>query len=210
MRTARCCATTRTCSRAATRPHGLTAEGEAWLAGARARAARARRDRRAERALAAAPPARLLRERVRASGASRTARRRCASSRDRARARVGGERRAQGLGRFRQPLPHARRADLGRPRRDRRGPDPARADQRGSGLLGRGRARAPRRAAATDDDRAADRRRRGLAAGARRARRAPVRRLGRRARGRRGVGRRQDSPRRSSNATAGATKGPSR
>ena len=48
-------------------------------------------------------------------------------------------------------------------------------------------------AAATDDDRAADRSRRGLAARARRARRAAVRRLGRRARGRRGVGRRQDA-----------------
>ena len=33
MRTARCCATTRTCWPAGSDPHGLTAEGEAWLAG---------------------------------------------------------------------------------------------------------------------------------------------------------------------------------
>ena len=117
-------------------PHGLTAEGEAWLAGVVRELPALAAIAGAERPLAAAPPARLLRERVRLLGHPEPRGVAALHPRDRARARGGRERRAQGLGRFRQPLPHARRADLGRPRGHRRGPDPRRPDQRGSRLLG--------------------------------------------------------------------------
>ena len=86
-RTARSCATASNLLAGGDGPHGLTAEGEAWLAGLVRELPALAAVAAPERALAAAAPARLLRERVRVLGRPEPRGVAALHARDRARSR---------------------------------------------------------------------------------------------------------------------------